>query len=302
VVSFDAIDHERLVRFVEHRISDQRVVRHIKKWLRAGVLEEGKWSASEEGTPQGGSVSPLLANVYLHYVFDLWAHEWRQRQASGDVLVVRYADDFIVGFQHRKDAEAFLVALKARLSKFSLTLHPEKTRLIEFGRFASERRRRRGGGKPETFDFLGFTHICGRKRNGKYVVLRRTMRKRLRAKIASVKVELRRRLHDPPRATARWLATVLKGHYGYYGVPFNAAALNTMHYRVLDLWYHALRRRSQRTRVTWARVRALAARWLPVPRIVHPYPLERFLRHHPRQEPSAVVPHAGICAGGPDSQ
>jgi group II intron reverse transcriptase/maturase len=291
---FDAIDHECLMRFIEHRIADRRVVRHIRKWLRAGVLEDGKCTRTEEGTPQGGSVSPLLANVYLHYVFDLWTHDWRKRQAHGDMLVVRYADDFIVGFQHHEEAEAFLAQLKTRLAQFGLSLHPEKTRLMEFGRYAAERRKRRGRGKPETFDFLGFTHICGRKRNGKFVVLRRTMRKRRRAKCAEIKHELRRRMHRPWRETARWLATVLQGHYRYYGVPFNAQALGDMRYRVVRLWYQSLRRRSQRTWFNWERMKARAARWLPYPRIVHPYPIERFLRRHPRQEPSAVVPHAGI--------
>ena len=273
---FDAIDHGWLVKFVEHRIADRRVVRLIQKWLSAGVLEDGTRTRSEEGTPQGGSVSPLLANIYLHYVFDLWVQWWRRAQARGDVIVVRYADDFIVGFQHKSDAEQFLADLRERFRKFHLELHPDKTRLLEFGPFAAVNRRRRGQGKPETFDFLGFTHICGKKRsNGRFTVLRQTMRKRLQAKLNAVKAELRRRLHDPIPAVGQWLRSVVSGHIRYYGVPMNGPALDLFRYQVSWLWWRALSRRSHKGRVTWERMRRLIAQWLPSVRICHPYPLRR---------------------------
>ena len=272
---FDAIDHGWLVKFVEHRIADRRVVRLIQKWLNAGVLEDGTRTRSEEGTPQGGSISPLLANIYLHYVFDLWVQRWRKTQAHGDVIVVRYADDFIVGFQHRADAERFLAELRERFAKFGLELHPEKTRLLEFGPFAAEHRRRAGQGKPETFNFLGFTHICGKKRNGRFTVVRQTIRKRLQAKLSEVKAELRRRMHDPIPAVGRWLRSVVEGHLRYYGVPMNGPALFTFRFQVGRLWCRTLRRRSQTARLTWERMRRLIRRWLPPPRICHPYPLRR---------------------------
>jgi len=272
---FGAIDHDWLVKFVEHRIADRRVVRLIQKWLNAGVLEDGARTRSEEGTPQGGSISPLLANVYLHYVFDLWAQRWRKTQAHGDVIIVRYADDFIVGFQYRADAERFLTELRERLAKFKLELHPEKTRLLEFGPFAAENRQRAGQGKPETFDFLGFTHICGKKRNGRFTVVRQTIRKRLQAKLSEVKAELRRRLHAPIPAVGRWLRSVVEGHLRYYGVPMNGPALFTFCFQVGRLWCRTLRRRSQTARITWERMRRLIRRWLPPPRICHPYPLRR---------------------------
>jgi RNA-directed DNA polymerase len=272
---FEAIDHGWLVKFIEHRIADQRVVRLIQKWLNAGVLEDGTRTWREKGTPQGGSISPLLANVYLHYVFDLWVQRWRRTQAHGDVIVVRYADDFIVGFQHRADAERFLAELRERLAKFSLELHPEKTRLLEFGPYAAEHRRGAGEGKPETFDFLGFTHICGQKRNGRYTVVRQTIRKRLQAKLSEVKAELRRRLHDPIPQVGRWLRSVVDGHIRYYGVPMNSSALHTFRYRVAWLWQRALARRSHTGHVSWERMRRLIDRWLPPARICHPYPLRR---------------------------
>ena len=272
---FEAINHEWLVKFIEHRIADQRIVRLIQKWLNAGVLEDGTRTWREEGTPQGGSISPLLANVYLHYVFDLWAHRWRKTQAHGDVIVVRYADDFIVGFQHRADAERFLVELRERFARFSLELHPEKTRLLEFGPFAAESRRRAGKGKPETFDFLGFTHVCGKKRNGRFTVVRQTIRKRLQAKLSTVKAELRRRLHVSIPEVGRWLRSVVEGHLRYYGVPMNGRALHTFCFQVGRLWWRTLRRRSQTARLTWERMRRLIQRWLPPPRICHPYPLRR---------------------------
>jgi group II intron reverse transcriptase/maturase len=272
---FDTIDHVCLMRFVEHRIADKRVLRHIKKWLKAGVLEEGKRRKTEEGTPQGGSISPLLANIYLHYVYDLWAANWRKESIRGDMITVRYADDIVAGFQHSADAERFLVELKERFKRFGLTVHPEKTRLIEFGRFAAERRKKQGKGKPATFDFLGFKHICGKTGKGRFMVIRRTQRDRLRNKLAALKKQLRKRLHWPIPLTGQWLAAVLRGHYNYYGVPFNIHALNTMRYRLIGLWHHALGRRSQKGTIPWERMLRLAERWLPAPRIVHPYPWER---------------------------
>jgi group II intron reverse transcriptase/maturase len=272
---FDAIDHEWLVKFVEHRVADRRVVRLIQKWLGAGVLEDGARTRSEEGTPQGGSASPLLANIYLHYVFDLWVQQWRQRHARGDMVVVRFADDFVVGFQHKSDAERFWAELRERLRKFNLELHPDKTRLLEFGPFAAERRGRGGRGKPETFNFLGFTHICGKKRNGRYTVLRQTMRKRLQAKLSAVKAELRHRWHDPIPAVGQWLRSVVSGHIRYYGVPMNSRALSMFRFRIGWLWHRALARRSHKGRVTWQRMRRLIEQWLPPARVCHPYPLRR---------------------------
>jgi len=273
---FDAIDHEWLVRFVEHRIGDPRVVRHIKKWLRAGVLEDGEWRQVEEGTPQGGAISPLLANVYLHYVFDLWIDAWRKRAGRGDVIVVRFADDFVIGFQHRQDAEQCLAELRERFAKFNLALHPDKTRLIEFGRFAADRRKRRGDGKPETFDFLGFTHICGKTRKGgRFTILRHTMRKRLHRKAHEVREELYRRRHEPTAVIGQWLRTILVGHYRYFGVPNNGQRLSAFRYYIVRAWQRALRRRSQKDRTMWERMDRLARRWLPAPRIQHPFPAQR---------------------------
>jgi group II intron reverse transcriptase/maturase len=272
---FDAIDHGWLVKFVEHRIADRRVVRLIQKWLNAGVLEDGVRTRSEEGTPQGGSASPLLANVYLHYVFDLWVQQWRRTQTRGDMIVVRYADDFIVGFQHKSDAERFREELRERFRKFGLELHPDKTRLLEFGPFAATNCRWRGRSKPETFNFLGFTHICGKRRNGWYTVLRQTMRKRLRAKLAEIKTELRRRLHDPVPVVGQWLRSVVQGHIQYYGVPMNGRALTMFRYQVGWLWHRALSRRSQTSWKSWKRTERLIKQWLPPPRICHPYPLHR---------------------------
>jgi group II intron reverse transcriptase/maturase len=274
---FDAIDHEWLVKFVEHRIADKRVARHIKKWLNAGVLEDGKRTYQETGTPQGGSISPLLANIYLHYVFDLWIQQWRKREARGEVIVVRYVDDIVVGFQYRDDAERFLEELGERFHKFNLELHPEKTRLIEFGRYAATNRRRRGEGKPETFNFLGMTHICGKTKKGRFQVIRQTMVQRMCAKLKELKIELRRRMHFPVSEVGRWLKSVLRGHYQYYGVPGNKYALNQFRHQVARLWYRVLLRRSQRKRLNWERMKRLSKRWLPYPRIVHPYP-ERRLR------------------------
>jgi len=273
---FDAISHEWLVKFIEHRIADLRVVRLIQKWLNAGVLEDGKRIRMEEGTPQGGSASPLLANIYLHYAFDLWAQAWRRKQAHGDVIVVRYADDIVVGFQSEADAKQFLAELTERFRKFSLELHPDKTRLLEFGSFAVRNRKRRGEGKPETFDFLGFTHICGKKRsNGYFTVKRQTIRKRQQAKLNSVKAELRQRMHAPIQDTGKWLRSVVSGHIRYYGVPMNSYALSTFRFKVGWLWHRALSRRSQNGRVSWDRMRRLIDRWLPPVRVYHPFPLRR---------------------------
>jgi RNA-directed DNA polymerase len=269
---FDAISHEWLEKFIEHRIADKRVLRHIKKWLNAGVLEEGSVTHNEEGVPQGGSISPLLANVYLHYVFDLWADQWRSKHADGDVIIVRYCDDFVVGFQYRKDAERFLADLRERFLKFNLELHKDKTRLIEFGRFAAQNRKSQGKGKPETFDFLGFTHICGKTENGKFMVLRHTIGKRIQAKLMELKIELKRRLHNPVPVVGKWLRVVLLGHYRYYGVPGNDRKLQSFNFHVSRLWYKLLLRRSQRHRLNWERMNRLIDRWLPRPRICHPYP------------------------------
>ena len=273
---FDTIDHGWLMTFVEHRIADRRVGRLIQKWLRAGVLEEGKRRRMEEGTPQGGSASPLLANIYLHYAFDLWIQAWRQKQARGDIIVVRFADDIVLGFQVKADAERFWTELAERFRTFRLELHPEKTRLLEFGPFAAEHRKKRGQGKPETFTFLGFTHICGKKRsNGRFTVLRQTMRTRLQAKLSEVKAELTRRLHDPIPAVGTWLRSVVAGHIRYYGVPMNSPALSMFRFQVGRLWHRALSRRSQKGRVLWERMRRLIERWLPPARVCHPYPLRR---------------------------
>ena len=269
---FDAIDHGWLMKFIEHRITDQRVLRHIKKWLNAGVLEHGKRTQTEVGTPQGGSVSPLLANVYLHYVFDLWANQWRERHARGEVILVRFADDFTAGFQYREDAERFLEDLRERFRKFKLELHPEKTRLIEFGRYAAENRKRVGERKPESFDFLGFTHSCDETRNGKFIVLRQTMRKRVCAKLRELKDELRCRMHFPLPEVGQWLRSVMLGHFRYYAVPRNQRKLGAFKCQVYRLWLRMLRKRSQRHRMTGERMNRLAARWFPPVRILHPYP------------------------------
>lgn len=273
---FDAIDHEWLIKFIEHRIGDKRIVHLIQKWLKAGVLEEGKITRSEFGTVQGGSISPLLANIYLHYVFDLWTHQWRQRGTRGEILVVRYCDDFIVTFQYKSDAERYLKELKERFQKFKLELHPEKTRLIEFGRFAIDNCKKRGERKPKTFNFLGFTHMCGAKKSGTFVVLRQTEKKRLRAKVTAVKLELQRRKHTPLLHQCRWLKSVVTGHFNYYGVPTNLRALNTFRFRVIGFWMKALRDRSQKDHFTWERMYEMSGRWIPWGHITHPYPLVRF--------------------------
>lgn len=272
---FDTMKHAWIVKFLEHRIADERVVRLIQKWLNAGVLVDGVRVRSAEGAVQGGSISPLLANLYLHYVFDLWTQRWRRKLASGEMIVVRYADDFVVGFEHERDAEAFLAALRERFAQFGLELHPDKTRILEFGRYAAEHRAARGLGKPETFDFLGFTHICAKTRNGRFRVQRQTMRKRLRAKLCEVKTELRRRLTQPIPEQGAYLRAVLLGHTRYYGVPGNSAALQGFRYLLRRLWRRTLRRRGQRRAMTWERLTPHVARWLPIPRICHPWPSQR---------------------------
>ncbi len=273
--SFDAIDHEWMVKFVEHRIADKRVVRHVRKWLNAGVLEDGTWARSERGSPQGGSISPLLANIYLHYVFDLWAQKWRQTQASGDVIIIRYADDIVMGFQHRADAERFQEELTERLREFGLELNGDKTRLIEFGRYAATKRGRRGEGKPETFDFLGFTHICSKTKRGYFTVLRKTARARKWARLKDIYAELRRRTHEPVPVVGRWLRSVYLGYMNYHAVPGNLATLWAFRDELTRLWRLRLRRRSQKGYVTWPRMTRLARRWLPHPQVLHPYPEQR---------------------------
>jgi RNA-directed DNA polymerase len=273
---FDAMVHGWLVKFIEHRIADRRIVRLIQKWLKAGVLEDGKHMVSEVGSPQGASVSPLAANIYLHYVFDLWAQRWRQRQCLGDVRLVRYVDDIVAGFEKRHEAEQFLEALRQRIADFGLELHPDKTRLIEFGRFARERRQERGLGKPESFNFLGFTHVCGQSRKGRFQVMRRTMAQRLRTKLAEIKAELRRRRHQPVPEQGVWLRSVLSGHYRFYGVPLNAKALQQFRKEVSHVWQRSLSRRSQNGYVDWVRMSRYVDTWFPVARICHPYPNERF--------------------------
>ena len=273
---FTSIDHSWLMRFLEHRIADERVLRLIQKWLRAGVIEDGKWSQTEGGTAQGASASPLLANVYLHYVFDLWAHQWRRRHAHGEVIIVRYADDYIVGFEHHRDAQRFLVDLRDRLAKFALELAPQKTRLVQFGRFAARDRARRGQGKAETFDFLGFKHCCSKTKNGRFMLKRITIAKRMQTKLREVKDELRRRRHHSIPDQGRWLASVVRGHYAYYAVPGNSDAINAFYNQVTRHWFRSLRRRSQRTTVNWTRMRRISARWLPPPKRMHPFPNARF--------------------------
>ena len=295
---FDTVSQEWLIRFVEHRIGDRRIIRLIRKWLKAGVLEDGIVAVSDKGTGQGAVISPLLANIYLHYALDLWAMRWRRRKATGDMIIVRYADDFIIGFQHEADARRFLDEMRERLGRFALSLQPEKTRLIEFGRFAAERRKRRGLGKPETFNFLGFTYICGKTRQDKFQIKRKTRRDRMRAKLKMVKEEMWRRMHHPIPDQGKWLRRVVQGYFNYYAVPTNAQALVAFRHHVTDLWRRTLRRRSQKDAFTWARMTKLADDWLPKPTILHAWPSARFAVTHPRWEPYAGKPHVRFCAGG----
>jgi RNA-directed DNA polymerase len=276
----------------------KRVLRLIRKWLKAGVVEDGVRQPAIKGTPQGAVISPLLANIYLHYVNDLWTEQWRRRHALGAMIVVRYADDSVVGFEHRSDAERFLVDLRNRMAEFDLELHPDKTRLIEFGKRAASDRTGRGDGKPETFNFLGFTHICSRSRRGDFQLARHTRRDRAMAKLLEVKEDLRRRWHQDIAEQGRWLGAVVRGYFAYHAVPTNMRALSAFRYHVVDLWRRALRRRSQKDQTTWKDVGRLADRWLPKPRITHPWPSRRFRVKHPRWEPYAGMPPVRFCAGG----
>jgi group II intron reverse transcriptase/maturase len=287
---FDKLQHEWLVKFVEHRIGDKRVVRLIQKWLKAGVMEDGQWSETKEGSPQGSVIpglrvrsgSPILANLYLHYVLDLWVEVWRKKLARGEVMIVRYADDAVLGFEHREDAERFLEQLRERLRKFGLELHPEKTRLIEFGRYAIERREKRGEGKPETFNFLGFTHICGTShKTGYFTVHRRTIGKRMAAKLKDIRVKVRTRMHARVRGTVQGLVQVVRGYFQYHAIPGNGARMRAFRKDVLRIWYQALRRRSQRSRLTWKRFLERLAVLLPPVQVLQPYPSARFDAKHP---------------------
>ena len=279
---FGSVSQSWLARFLEHRIGDKRIIRLIQKWLKAGILEDGIVTVDDRGTGQGSVISPLLANVYLHHCFDLWADRWRRQEARGDMIIVRYADDVALGFEHEDDARRFLVAMRERLEAFALKLHPDKTRLIEFGRYAAERRQARGLGRPDTFVFLGFIHICGKTRRGLFQLQRKTYRDRMRAKLKEIKAELRRRMHQPIPVQGAWLKQVVNGHFGYYAVPTNGRALSAFRYWVTQLWRRTLRRRSQRDRLTWDRMRKLADDWLPSPLILHPWPSDRFAVKHPR--------------------
>src|SRR5450755_69194 len=279
---FDNLDRGWMLKFLQHRVADPRMLRLIQKWLDAGVMEEGEWKDTEMGTPQGSVISPLLANIYLHYVFDLWVDAWRKKCAHGDVVVIRYADDNVLGFQHLAEADRFLAEFRERLAKFGLELHPDKTRRIEFGRCAERDRKTGGEGKPETFDFLGFTHISGKARNGNFAVKRKTIIKRMRAKLLELKQQLRRRMHESVAHTGQWLRSVVQGYFNYHAVPGNTDSLSAFRYRVIRLWRTMLIHRGQRHHLTWARMRKLADRWLPQPRVLHPYPRVRFDAIHPR--------------------
>ena len=291
---FDTVSQDWLIRFLEHRIGDKCIIRLIRKWLKAGVLEDAVINVSDEGTGQGAVISPLLANVYLHYVLDLWAERWRRREATGDMIIVRYVDDFIVGFQHEGDARRFLVMMRDRLGEFALSLHPEKTRLIEFGRFAAEDRKRRRLGKPETFNFLGFTFICSKTRRGKFQIKRKSRRDRMRTKLQAIKQELRRRMHQPIPQQGQWLKQVVTGYFNYHAVPTNAPRLAAFHFHVTHRWWRTLRRRSQKDWTTMERIVRLVEDWLPKPRILHPWPDARFAVRHPRWEPYARIGHVRI--------
>jgi RNA-directed DNA polymerase len=295
---FDEVSQEWLIRFVEHRIGDKRIIRLIQKWLKAGILEDGVVAVSGKGTGQGSVISPLLANIYLHYALDLRAERWRRREATGDMIMVRYADDVIVGFEHEADARRFLEAMREWLGEFALSLHPDKTRLIEFGRFAAANRERRGLGKPETFNFLGFTFICGKSRRGKFQIRRKTRRDRMRAKLRAIKQEVRRRMHQPIPVQGKWLGQVVRGYFNYFAVPTNRHALSAFRYYVTNLWRRSLKRRSQKAQTTWDRITRLTNDWLPKPRILHPWPNVRFAVTHPRWEPYALIGHVRFCAGG----
>jgi len=279
---FDTINHERLIAFIEERIGDRRVIRLIRKWLKAGVLENGVVTVSDMGSPQGSVISPLLSNIYLHHVFDTWAHQWRQSAGRGCMIVVRYADDFVCGYEREADARAFLADLKARMETYGLSLHPEKTRLIEFGRLAAEDRASRGVGKPETFTFLGFTHICGRTRRGKFSLTRKSRSDRMRNKLREIKEQLRHRINESIPEQGRWLGQIVRGYFAYHAVPLNSRALEAFRRNVGIEWLRLLRRRSQRGECSWERLTRLAGQWLPMPRVLHPWPSIRFAVKHPR--------------------
>ncbi len=281
---FDTINHEWLMKFLKYRIADPRMLRLIRKWLRAGVSEEGQWSKTEVGTPQGSVISPLLSNIYLHYVLDKWVAQWRKSKANGEVIIVRYADDFVMGFQYRGEAERFLRGMKERFALHGLEIHNEKTRLIEFGRFAEANLAERGKGNPETFDFLGFTHICSRTRkHNRFTIRRKTIAKRLRAKLKAVKEELLRRQHEPVPTQGKWLRSVVQGHFNYYAVPGNGQSINAFRTEVIKIWFNTLRRRSQKAgKLTWARMKRLIKTWIPQANIKHPYPSQRLSVNHPR--------------------
>jgi RNA-directed DNA polymerase len=291
---FDSVSKEWLARSLEHRIGDKRVLRLIQKWLRAGVLEDGQIKVPERGTGQGAAISPLLANVYLHYVLDLWAERWRRHEAKGDMVIVRYADDAIFGFESETDARRFLDAMRERLAAFALTLHPDKTRLIGFGRYAAANRERRGLSKPETFKFLGFIFICGKSRKGGFLLKRKSRGDRMRAKLKEIKEGLRKRMHEPLSRQGQWLGQVVQGWFNYHAVPTNFRVLSAFRFHVVDLWRRSLRRRSQKDVTTWERIESLAREWLPPPKILHPWPSDRFRVKHPRWEPYAGIPPVRI--------
>jgi RNA-directed DNA polymerase len=295
---FDEVSQDWLLRFLNHRIGDPRVIRLIRKWLKAGVLEDGVVTVSDKGTGQGSVISPLLANVYLHYAFDLWAARWRRREATGGMIIVRYADDLVVGFEHEHDARRFWDTMRERFKEFALTLHPDKTRLIEFGRQAAAKRAERGVGKPDTFHFLGFTFICGKSRRGRFLLKRKTRRDRMQTKLQTIKEEMRQRMHQPIPEQGKWLRQVVTGYFAYHAVPTNGRALQAFRAHVTDLWRRTLKRRSQRDRNTWERITKLADDWLPRPRILHPWPNQRFAVKYPRWEPDALIGPVRICAGG----
>lgn len=294
---FDCISHDWMMRFLGHRVGDRRVLRLVAKWLKAGVMEEGRWTEGTEGTPQGAVISPLLANIYLHYVYDLWVDQWRKRRATSEVIVIRYADDTIVGFQRHADAERFLRDLRERLATFGLDLHPEdppdRVRPLRGAAPVGE-----GLGKPETFDFLGFTYVCGKRQDGKFILVRQTITKRMRDKLREIKETLYRMCHLPVPEQGRWLGQVLRGYFAYHAVPTNSRRTTAFAFHVIRHWRRALMRRSQKAFVPRQRMKLLVARWIPSARVRHPWPQSRFLVKHPRWESSALAAHARICLGG----
>ena len=295
---FDTVSHQKLLEVLERRIGDTRILRLIGKWLKAGVLEDGLVSVRDEGTGQGSVISPLLSNIYLHYGIDLWAEQWRKQEAKADMIIVRYADDLVIGFEHEADARHFLEAMRERLEAFSLSLHPDKTRIIEFGRHAAVNRDERGLGKPETFNFLGFTFICAKTRTGRFLVKRKSRRDRMKAKLKDVKAALRQRMHEPIPEVGKWLAQLVRGYLNYHAVPTNSEAIQAFHKAVVRLWFQALNRRGNRDATTWQRIYKIADAYLPKARILHPRPEQRFAVRHPRWEPYAGKPHVRLCAGG----